>query len=45
MDEKGAKDEETNCISCHMPKIAGSATSIKITKEHRFHGFASGSKN
>ena len=45
MDEKGAKDEETNCISCHMPKIPGSATSIKITKEHRFHGFASGSKN
>lgn len=45
MDEKGAKDEETNCISCHMPKIAGSANSIKITKEHRFHGFASGSKN
>lgn len=45
VDEKGAKDEETNCISCHMPKIAGTATSIKITKEHRYHGFASGSKN
>jgi hypothetical protein len=45
VEEKGAKSEETNCISCHMPKIAGSATSIKITKEHRFHGFASGSKN
>lgn len=45
VEEKGAKDEETNCISCHMPKIAGSSTSIKITKEHRFHGFASGSKN
>lgn len=40
-DKKGAKDEETNCISCHMPKIKGSATSIKITKEHRFHGFSS----
>ena len=45
VEEKGAISEETNCISCHMPKIAGSATSIKITKEHRFHGFASGSKN
>lgn len=40
-DPKGAKEEETNCISCHMPKIKGSATSIKITKEHRFHGFSS----
>lgn len=39
-DMKGAKDEETNCISCHMPKIQGSATSIKISKEHRFHGFS-----
>jgi DNA-directed RNA polymerase subunit RPC12/RpoP len=45
VDEKAAKDEETNCISCHMPKISGTATSIKITKEHRFHGFASGSKS
>ena len=45
VEEKGAISEETNCISCHMPKIAGSATSIKITKEHRFHGFASCSKN
>ena len=45
VEEKGAKDEETNCISCHMPKIPGTATTIKITKEHRFHGFASGSKN
>ena len=33
VEEKGAKDEKTNCISCHMPKISGSATSIKITKE------------
>jgi hypothetical protein len=40
-DEKGAKDEETNCISCHMPKIQGSVSSIKLTKEHRFHGFSS----
>lgn len=45
VEEKGATNEETNCISCHMPKITGTATSIKITKEHRFHGFASGSNN
>jgi hypothetical protein len=32
--------KETNCITCHMPKVNGSATSIKITKTHAFHGFA-----
>ncbi len=45
VDMKGAKDEETNCISCHMPKIKGTATTIKISKTHRFHGFATASKN
>jgi len=45
VESKGAQDEETNCISCHMPKIKGTATTIKITKTHRFHGFASASKN
>lgn len=45
VDAKGAKDEETNCISCHMPKVKGTATSIKITKTHRFHGFASASRD
>jgi len=45
VDEKGAQEEETNCISCHMPKIKGTATSIKITKTHRFHGFANASMN
>lgn len=45
VDMKGAKDEETNCISCHMPKIQGTSTSIKITKTHRFHGFATASSN
>jgi hypothetical protein len=28
-----------------MPKISGSATSIKITKEHTFHGFSNKSNN
>lgn len=46
VDTKDVKeDEETNCITCHMPKIKGTATSIKITKTHRFHGFASATKN
>ena len=45
VDMKGAQDEEKNCISCHMPKVKGTATSIKITKTHRFHGFASSSNN
>jgi len=39
-DEKGAKDEKTNCISCHMPKVQGSATTIRESKTHAFHGFA-----
>ncbi len=45
VEEKGASNQETNCISCHMPKVAGTATSIKITKEHTYHGFNNGAKN
>lgn len=45
VDMKGAQDEEKNCITCHMPKVKGTATSIKITDKHRFHGFASASNN
>jgi len=40
----GASNEKQNCITCHMPKIKGSATTIKITKTHTFHGFA-GARN
>jgi hypothetical protein len=29
-----------NCVSCHMPKVKGSASSIHDTKTHSFHGFA-----
>jgi len=29
-----------NCVSCHMPKVDGSVSSFKDTKEHAFHGFA-----
>ncbi len=45
IDKDAAKDEETSCISCHMPKVKGTATSIKLTKKHTYHGFASTSKN
>ena len=40
VDESGASNEEQNCITCHMPKVKGSSTTIKITKKHTFHGFA-----
>ncbi|MEA1914575.1 MAG: multiheme c-type cytochrome [Campylobacterota bacterium] len=40
VDETGASNEESNCITCHMPKVKGSATTIAITKTHAFHGFA-----
>lgn len=29
-----------NCVSCHMPQVNGSASSIIDTKTHSFHGFA-----
>ena len=32
--------EKRNCITCHMPKVQGSFSTIKHTKTHRFHGFA-----
>ena len=28
-----------NCVSCHMPKVQGSPTTLSNTKEHAFHGF------
>ena len=43
-DMSGATDKESNCITCHMPKIAGTSTTIKKTKTHAFHGF-SGARN
>jgi hypothetical protein len=44
VEEDGASNEEKNCITCHMPKVKGSSTTIKITKKHTFHGFA-GTRN
>jgi hypothetical protein len=37
-----ANDEmsQANCVSCHMPKVDGSVSSINETKKHTFHGFA-----
>jgi len=30
----------TNCVSCHMPKVDGSVSTMNETKQHSFHGFA-----
>ncbi len=38
-------DEKQNCITCHMPKVKGSFSTIKKTPTHRFHGFAGVSSN
>jgi len=32
-------DRDKNCITCHMPKVKGSATTIRISDKHAFHGF------
>ncbi len=37
---EGAKERTKNCITCHMPKVKGSATSITQTPTHAYHGFA-----
>jgi hypothetical protein len=29
-----------NCVSCHMPKVDGTISSLHKTKKHAFHGFA-----
>lgn len=41
----GAKDKEQNCVTCHMPKVNGSATTIRQSQKHSFHGFAGARKN
>ncbi len=40
IDDAEISKNGNNCITCHMPQIKGSSTSIKITKTHAFHGFA-----
>jgi len=44
-DASGAKDKEQNCITCHMPQVAGTATAIRESKTHAFHGFAGARNN
>ena len=39
-DEAGAKDKKENCITCHMPKILGTATTVRLSEKHAYHGFA-----
>ncbi|MEA3523099.1 MAG: hypothetical protein U9R50_08980, partial [Campylobacterota bacterium] len=39
-EEAGAKDKKENCITCHMPKVDGTATTVRLSKQHTFHGFA-----
>ncbi len=36
---------KNSCITCHMPKVEGSATTIKKTKTHYSHTFAGVHKN
>lgn len=31
--------DDTNCVTCHMPKIKGSISSMTKTKKHAYHGF------
>lgn len=45
IEEDGAKNEKENCITCHMPKIEGSATTVRISQKHSFHGFSGARKN
>ena len=39
-DEAGAKNQKENCITCHMPKILGTATTVRLSEKHAYHGFA-----
>ncbi|WP_345992400.1 multiheme c-type cytochrome [Sulfurimonas sp. HSL-1716] len=44
-DKEGASSKKQNCITCHMPKIKGTATTIRISETHAFHGFAGARNN
>ena len=39
-DNAGAKNTKENCITCHMPKIPGTATTVRLSQTHAYHGFA-----
>lgn len=36
---------KANCVSCHMPQVAGSVTELSKGKTHSFHGFAGAHSN
>ncbi len=36
---KASKRGGKTCIDCHMPKVSGSATTIRFSDRHRYHGF------
>jgi len=38
--KKAAPSTRQNCITCHMPQVPGSLSTITETKTHAFHGFA-----
>jgi len=38
--KKPLPSDKTNCITCHMPQVRGSLSTITETKTHAFHGFA-----
>lgn len=42
--ENGAQTKEENCITCHMPKVEGTATTIRHSQKHAYHGFAGAHK-
>lgn len=40
MDQNATSNsEKENCITCHMPLVQGSFSTIKKSKMHRYHGF------
>ena len=39
-EDEGAKTQKENCITCHMPKVLGTATTVRLSEKHTFHGFA-----
>jgi hypothetical protein len=38
--QKHPNSEKENCITCHMPKVQGSFTTMYDSKTHRYHGFS-----
>ncbi|MFK5936924.1 MAG: multiheme c-type cytochrome [Sulfurimonas sp.] len=39
-DQSGVNSKKENCITCHMPKVDGSATTVRFSEKHAYHGFA-----